>query len=815
MSHAAPSSRRWLAAAAVTFAAVLGAPAAALAADCVTTTNPLGAATGWTEFVAGNGSRGAESEGAIAYGGNLPTAMTVGTRLTAGPNDATLVIAGSHGQGFNLEKGSAYVNPPSGVSFNHGGHYLAANPIDFGAAFADLRAKSAAWGAAAATGTAQAWHAEFAGQTLLRLTGSDPVLNVFQVTPAQLAATNGIAIDVPSGSIALVNVSGASVTFTGQMWLRQGGAWKQASDGVMAALPGLLWNLPQATSVTIQGGSAWGGSILAPNAAVHVADAGHTIGQVIAASFTSNAETHLNLFPSTACLPGDGPTPPSEADVEIVKTASDATPHGGDVVTFTLTVRNLGPATSRDVVVRDALPVGLTFVSASSPCQLAGSIVTCALGDLAHNETRTLKIRAIADPLPPAGAVPHPGARHGLTVSKVEAQVDLEPGQTRTVTLACPGAGAILSDGSVRVDAVDQGTGALSDVRVLSARSTGAGTFEAVVRNGASGRAQAKAFAVCLPATTEEADGHRHALEVSGPVASTPQAWTAGRHTATLACPDGTRPIVPGYAFDGGAATLAGSEPEGATGWRFTVDVTEPTTATLSMRCLADEVATADGHTHRLDRRHVERTVTLAPGQPVEEQVTCADEAKGIVATWLLPPGVVPLGNDPRPKTRAFRLLNTTGAPQSALLDLECLADRTGPETSGGTPSREIDNTATVEASTPDPNPANNTSTARITVQGSGATVVGATGKATGAAVVLKAVSPTSARARIAVRAKGRVIARGTARLRAGRPQTVRVRLTDAGRRVVSAGRRVKARVTVAARGQKPNTKTVILRRGR
>ena len=824
MSHDVPPSRPRLARVAALVGAIaavaIAAPAGALAADCVTTTNPLGAATGWTEFVAGDGWRGSESEGSIAYGGNLPTGMTVGTRLSSGTNDPTLVIAGAHGQWFNLQAGSAYVNPPSGVNFNGGGHYLAANPIDFAAAFTDLRAKSAAWGAAAETGTVDAWHSTDAGQTLLRLQGADPVLNVFRVTPAQISSTNGIAIDVPAGSIALVNVSGASVTFTGQMWIRQGSNWKQASDDVMASLPGLLWNFPEATTVRLQFGSAWGGSILAPDAAVHVASAGHTIGQVIAASFSSGYETHQNLFPSSACLPpgpGPGPDPgPGSADVEIVKTASDAKPRGGDVVTFTLTVRNLGPDAARDVVVRDALPVGLTFVSASKPCARVGAIVSCDLGDLASGATRTVTIQAIADPLPAGGAVPHPGARHLLTVSKVEQQLDLEPGQTRSVTLTCPGSGAILSDGSVRVDAVDQGTGSLTDVRVLSARSTGVASFEAVVRNGATGRAQAKAFAVCLPGATEASHGHRHALEVSDTVPAVTHAWAPGRHTATLACPSGAQPIVPGYAFDGGAATLAGSEPAAGGGWTFTVDVTQPTTATLSMRCLADEVAVADGHTHTLERRHVARTVTLPPGQPVEEQVTCADDAKGIVGTWLLPPGVTPLGNDPRPKTRAFRLLNTTGAPQQAMIDLECLSDRTGPERSGDTPPRDIDNTATVAATTPDPNPANNTSTARITVRGAGAAIVGSKGRITRSKVVLRAISPTSGRADVAVRVRGRVVARGTVRLEAGKPQTVRLRLGSAGRRIAGAKKkRVPARASVKMHGQRANAKAVVLLRKR
>ena len=41
---------------------------------CTTVANPLGAATGWTEFIETNGNRGSESEGSIAYGGNLQPA---------------------------------------------------------------------------------------------------------------------------------------------------------------------------------------------------------------------------------------------------------------------------------------------------------------------------------------------------------------------------------------------------------------------------------------------------------------------------------------------------------------------------------------------------------------------------------------------------------------------------------------------------------------------------------------------------------------------------------------------------------------------
>ena len=111
---------------------------------CETLTHPLGDATPYTEFVETHGVRGSESEGAIAYGGDLgANGMTVGTRLTSAASAPTLVVGGSHGQWFNLQRGSAWVVPRSGVNFNGGGSYLDANPLDITTAFTGLRALAA------------------------------------------------------------------------------------------------------------------------------------------------------------------------------------------------------------------------------------------------------------------------------------------------------------------------------------------------------------------------------------------------------------------------------------------------------------------------------------------------------------------------------------------------------------------------------------------------------------------------------------------------------------------------------------------------
>jgi hypothetical protein len=106
--------------------------------------------------------------------------------------------------------------------------------------------------------------------------------------------------------------------------------------------------------------------------------------------------------------------------------------------------------------------------------------------------------------------------------------------------------------------------------------------------------------------------------------------------------------------------------------------------------------------------------VTVEPGNVNEAQLTCADGYKGILAGWDLDHGLVSLGNDPRPVTRAYKLYNPTDKPLKARLSLLCLGDRTYGEHAV---PQVIVNDASVSTSSSESDTANNSSSATVTAE--------------------------------------------------------------------------------------------------
>ena len=98
---------------------------------------------------------------------------------------------------------------------------------------------------------------------------------------------------------------------------------------------------------------------------------------------------------------------PQYADLAVDKQVSDATPNVGDIITFTITLSNLGADTATGVTVLDKLPAGLEFVSASpSQGTYASGTGVWDVGTVDTVYPRTLSIQARV-PTPTSG-IPQP-----------------------------------------------------------------------------------------------------------------------------------------------------------------------------------------------------------------------------------------------------------------------------------------------------------------------------------------------------------------------------------------------------------------------
>ncbi|MCB9681540.1 MAG: choice-of-anchor A family protein [Alphaproteobacteria bacterium] len=170
-------------------------------------------------------------------------------------------------------------------------------PLDVPTEAATLTSTSAAWAALPANG--QTLVDSFPPVSLVHLVGTDPVHDVFDLDASVLASTVALSIDVPPGADVLINVRGAVVV------ARNFGLGLNGVDA-----DGVMWNLPEATSLTLQG-VGWRGSILAPHADV-VFDNGQMYGTLVARSATGTGEYHRALWTGTAPCPPT-PVPPLPA----------------------------------------------------------------------------------------------------------------------------------------------------------------------------------------------------------------------------------------------------------------------------------------------------------------------------------------------------------------------------------------------------------------------------------------------------------------------------------------------------------------------
>jgi uncharacterized repeat protein (TIGR01451 family) len=138
----------------------------------------------------------------------------------------------------------------------------------------------------------------------------------------------------------------------------------------------------------------------------------------------------------------------SSADIAVTKTVDNATPNQGSNIVFTLTATNNGPSNATGVHVTDVLPLGLTFVSASSVAYTQGT-GDWNVGNLANGGSSTLTITAtvtgtsavINTAAKSAEVEPDPvGANNSSSVTVTGQAADIAI--TKTVSNATPNVGS-------------------------------------------------------------------------------------------------------------------------------------------------------------------------------------------------------------------------------------------------------------------------------------------------------------------------------------------------------------------------------------
>jgi len=252
--------------------------------------NPLGTAGDFTIFVFGDlTASNTDSTGRVAAGGNANlTNFGVGLALTNsnGTRD-DLVVGGNltytNGNVYNgnvVHGGTASLM--SVTLFN--GTVRQDTPIDFGAEQAFQKSLSAFLGSQPATASTvvEPWGGIF-------LTGTDPVLNIFQLSGSALASATYFQISAPAGATVLINVSGTMDQMQNFGFSLVGGVTRNF----------VLFNFFEATSLTLQGIGVEG-TILAPCAHVNFNN-GDVNGSIIADSLSGYGESHH--VPFDGCLP--------------------------------------------------------------------------------------------------------------------------------------------------------------------------------------------------------------------------------------------------------------------------------------------------------------------------------------------------------------------------------------------------------------------------------------------------------------------------------------------------------------------------------
>jgi uncharacterized repeat protein (TIGR01451 family) len=184
---------------------------------------------------------------------------------------------------------------------------------------------------------------------------------------------------------------GDTVTFT--VTLSNQGPDAATNVSVADKLPAGLTLVSDTPSQGTYNGEVWTVGTVTPSAAQTLI----LVARVVSPAPETNTATikHADQFdPDKTNNTASATVTPPQADLALSKTPSQTQVFFGSNVTYTFTIRNLGPATATGVVVTDPFPPGLVFVSATAPSQ--GTYNSASgiwnVGTLDNGATATLQV---------------------------------------------------------------------------------------------------------------------------------------------------------------------------------------------------------------------------------------------------------------------------------------------------------------------------------------------------------------------------------------------------------------------------------------
>jgi large repetitive protein len=367
------------------------------------------------------------------------------------------------------------------------------------------------------------------------------------------------------------------------------------------------------------------------------------------------------------------------ADLQLTKMATPESVDVGGEVTYTLLATNAGPDTVKGATVTDHLPAGELYLSNDASCSDVGQTVTCSLGDLPDEATRTIQIvvrielalagQTVTNTAEATSETPDPDEAN----NKAQAEITVEPAAdlklTKTVAIEGEGATLALPGKAIYTLLVENaGPDAAADVVVSDPLPAG----ETYIESDAGCTAAGQTVTCALG---ELADGEARTIHLTVSVGLSLGERTV-TNTATVSSPT----------FDPSPAESTSS-------------------ASLQTGPAADVAIVKTGPASVVSGATITWTLKVTDNGP--------STAQQVVVEDPLPSGVTLTG-----------ATSTQGACQSTGNVLRCelgtLADgavaEVEPTGTVTATSGTLHNTATVSALEPDPEPANNSSTATTTV---------------------------------------------------------------------------------------------------